>query len=97
MAGRPDGGVMHPGEARAPLRLEPGAPGGLVAVEAPGPRRAAPALGLAYDSVVACREVEPGTAGLCSRGGCLRCQDKAPPADASQAGAMHATTTAGEA
>ena len=33
MAGRPDGGVMHPGEARAPLRLEPGAPGGLVAVE----------------------------------------------------------------
>ena len=47
MAGRPDGGVKHPGEARAPLRLEPGAPGGLVAVEAPGPRRAAPALGLA--------------------------------------------------
>jgi hypothetical protein len=46
--GRPSrwGRVMQPPEASAPIRLELGANGVLVAVEAPGNLRDAPALGI---------------------------------------------------
>jgi hypothetical protein len=64
--GRPPrlGGVLQPWEASGPIRLEPGANRVLVAVEAPGNLRDAPALGIEQDIVAAFSEVWPSPASL---------------------------------
>jgi hypothetical protein len=86
--GRPSrlGGVRESGQAREARRLEPGAQGGLVAVEPPGKLRATPARRRPEHVVPALGAVWPGTTGRCSQGVCRRGQAKPPPGDSSPAG-----------
>ena len=64
--GRPSrlGRLLQPGDARGALRLEPGAPRVLRAVEPPGHLRDTPALRIQEDVVTALGEVWPSTTGL---------------------------------
>jgi hypothetical protein len=61
-------GVVSPCEASGAIRLEPGTHGGLVAVEAPGNLRDAPALGIEQDVVTAFGKLRPGPASLFYQG-----------------------------
>jgi hypothetical protein len=86
------GGVGKAGAASRAVRLEPGAHGVLIAVEAPGNLRDAPALGIQQDVVTAFSKVGPGTAGLLSLGLSLRGKDYADHQGSSQEAHMHEET-----